>query len=136
MATSLLILGGTTEAASLARGVAARFGDAIEVTTSLAGRTERPGPLPGQVRIGGFGGAAGLAAYLAERGIDRLIDATHPFAAAVSAEARLACEMAGIPAITAAPPAVAPAPARSLDRGRQTWGALRPRSGISVAAPG
>lgn len=94
----LLILGGTAEAAALARAVAARFGDEIAITTSLAGRTERPGgPLPGQVRIGGYGGPAGLGAYLVENEIDRLIDATHPFAAQISAEARQACSIAGVP---------------------------------------
>src|SRR5579864_2204034 len=76
----LLILGGTAEAAALARGASERFGDRLEVITALAGRTERPGPLAGKVRIGGFGGVDGLAAYLAEAAIDLLIDATHPFA--------------------------------------------------------
>ena len=93
----LLILGGTAEAAALARGVCARFGETMRVTTSLAGRTERPGPLPGEIRIGGFGGASGLAGYLAERGVDRLIDATHPFASRISAVARLACDEAQVP---------------------------------------
>lgn len=93
----LLILGGTAEAAALARGASARFGDALAVTTSLAGRTVRPAPLPGRIRVGGFGGPAGLAAYLIENGVGRLIDATHPFAARISAEARLACEAANVP---------------------------------------
>ena len=96
-AQRLLILGGTAEAAALARDASARFGDALRVTSSLAGRTERPGSLPGQIRIGGFGGPPGLAAYLAEHGIDRLIDATHPFATGISVEARLACEQVGVP---------------------------------------
>ena len=78
MTGRLLILGGTGEAAA------------------LAGRTRRPGPIPGQVRIGGFGGAEGLADYLRDSGVDRLIDATHPFAAEISAAARLACEAAGV----------------------------------------
>jgi precorrin-6A/cobalt-precorrin-6A reductase len=93
----LLILGGTGEAAELARAAAARFGDALEVTTSLAGRTESPRPLAGHVRIGGFGGPAGLAAYLTENGVGRLIDATHPFATRISATAHLACERANVP---------------------------------------
>jgi precorrin-6A/cobalt-precorrin-6A reductase len=98
MATErLLILGGTAEAAALAHAVLARLGDAIDVTTSLAGRTERPNPLPGRLRIGGFGGPAGLAAYLVEHEFDRLIDATHPFAARISTAARLACEETGVP---------------------------------------
>jgi len=96
-ARELLILGGTGEASALARAALARFGDALNLTTSLAGRTERPGPLPGRVRIGGFGGPAGLAAYLVEHAVDRLIDATHPFAARISTAARLACEEARVP---------------------------------------
>lgn len=99
-AERLLILGGTAEAAALARGALARFGDALLVTTSLAGRTERPVSPPGRVRIGGFGGPSGLAAYLRQNGIGRLIDATHPFAARISAEARLACEEAIVPRLS------------------------------------
>jgi precorrin-6A/cobalt-precorrin-6A reductase len=95
--TELLILGGTGEASTLARAVLARFGDAFNLTTSLAGRTERPGPLPSRVRIGGFGGPAGLAAYLVQHSVDRLIDATHPFAVRISTEARLACDEVGVP---------------------------------------
>jgi precorrin-6A/cobalt-precorrin-6A reductase len=92
-----LILGGTGEAAELARAAAARFGDALEVTTSLAGRTEHPRQVAGHVRIGGFGGPAGLAAYLTQHGIGWLIDATHPFATRISGAARLACEQANVP---------------------------------------
>ena len=93
----LLILGGTGEAVALARAALARFGDATVVTTALAGRTRRPGPIPGRVRIGGFGGSPGLASYLAAAEIDRLIDATHPFAAEISASARRACDETGVP---------------------------------------
>lgn len=93
----LLILGGTAEAAALARAAEERFGDRLELTTALAGRTEQPGPLPGKVRIGGFGGVDGLAAYLAESAIDLLIDATHPFAESIARNARLASEQAGVP---------------------------------------
>jgi precorrin-6A/cobalt-precorrin-6A reductase len=95
-ARRLLILGGTGEAVALARATLARFGDAISVTTALAGRTRNPGPIPGNVRIGGFGGPAGLGAFLVEHRIDRLIDATHPFAAEISHSARLAAERAGV----------------------------------------
>jgi precorrin-6A/cobalt-precorrin-6A reductase len=93
----LLILGGTGEAARLAGGAVARFGDGMAVTTALAGRTRNPGPIPGQVRIGGFGGAAGLAFYVVDHRVDRLIDATHPFAATISRSARLAAERTGVP---------------------------------------
>jgi len=104
-ATRLLILGGTGEAAALARAVLARFGDRIAVMTALAGRTRHPGPIAGQVRIGGFGGVAGLAEYLAAEDIDRLIDATHPFAAEISRAARLACDQVRVPRLLLARPA-------------------------------
>jgi precorrin-6A/cobalt-precorrin-6A reductase len=97
MAKELVILGGTGEASALARAALARFGDALGVTNSLAGRTERPGSLPGRVRIGGFGGVRGLAVYLVEHRVDRLIDATHPFAARISTAARIACDEARVP---------------------------------------
>jgi precorrin-6A/cobalt-precorrin-6A reductase len=93
----VLLLGGTGEAAALARAIRQKLPDNVALTTSLAGRTTRPVPVPGDVRIGGFGGAAGLTAYLGEHAIDRVIDATHPFAAQISAHARLACEAAGVP---------------------------------------
>jgi precorrin-6A/cobalt-precorrin-6A reductase len=103
--TRLLILGGTGEATALARAVLAQFGDTIEVTTALAGRTRHPGPIPGNVRIGGFGGAAGLADYLVTHRVDRLIDATHPFAAEISGAARLACDQARVPRLLLLRPA-------------------------------
>ena len=96
-ARRLLILGGTGEAAALARAAHARFGEQLAVTSALAGRTRHPGALPGQVRIGGFGGSDGLAAYLVEHRIDHLIDATHPFSAAISRAARMAAERTGVP---------------------------------------
>jgi precorrin-6A/cobalt-precorrin-6A reductase len=93
----LLILGGTTEAAALAGQALARFPGRLAVTSSLAGRTEHPAPLAGDIRIGGFGGPAGLADYLRAEAVDLLIDATHPFAARVATEARLGAEAAGVP---------------------------------------
>jgi precorrin-6A/cobalt-precorrin-6A reductase len=82
----VLILGGTAEAAALARGLSG-----VGVITSLAGRTRSPAALPGEVRVGGFGGADGLAVYLKERGITAVVDATHPFAATISRHAEAAC---------------------------------------------
>lgn len=93
----LLILGGTGEAAALAHAAQARFGETLSITTSLAGRTAYPAPLTGAVRVGGFGGATGLGAYLRAHRVDILIDATHPFAATMSHHARLAAEAAGVP---------------------------------------
>lgn len=94
MPGKILILGGTTDARQLAAKLAAR-GD-LDVTLSLAGRTEKPAPQPVPVRTGGFGGADGLAAYLAGQGINLLIDATHPYAARISANAAVASEKAGV----------------------------------------
>ena len=95
--TRLLILGGTGEAAALARAAAARFGARLHVTTSLAGRTRRPAALPGHLRVGGFGGAAGLQRYLTGEGVHMVIDATHPFAATISRHARQACDDLDVP---------------------------------------
>lgn len=89
----VLILGGTTEAAGLARALA----DKVDIVTSLAGRTADPISLPGRVRVGGFGGPEGLAEYLRDEAIERVIDATHPFAARISAHAAHACAAAGVP---------------------------------------
>jgi len=91
----VLILGGTAEALRLAEACAQRPG--LAVTTSLAGRTRSPSTPPGALRTGGFGGAEGLARYLREQGIERLIDATHPFATQIGRNAADACRAAGVP---------------------------------------
>src|SRR5690348_9765214 len=101
----LLILGGTGDAAALAAAAGARFGAGLRVTTSLAGRTARPADVAGERRVGGFGGADGLAAYIAEHGVDLVIDATHPFAAQISAQAAAACATAGVPRLVLERPA-------------------------------
>jgi precorrin-6A/cobalt-precorrin-6A reductase len=54
-------------------------------------------PLP--VRVGGFGGVAGLVRYLRAEGISHLIDATHPFAAQMSRHAVAACAETSTPLI-------------------------------------
>ncbi len=92
--TRILILGGTAEARALAAALAGRKD--IGVTLSLAGRTAEPLPQPVPVRSGGFGGARGLADYLRAERIDLLIDATHPYAAAISANAAEAARDADI----------------------------------------
>jgi precorrin-6A/cobalt-precorrin-6A reductase len=93
--TRLLIIGGTAEARALAEACAPR--PELSVITSLAGRTRAPQDLPGEVRVGGFGGADGLARFLRARTIDRVIDASHPFAEQIGRHAAAACEAAGIP---------------------------------------
>jgi precorrin-6A/cobalt-precorrin-6A reductase len=81
----ILILGGTAEARELAGALATR--EDLAVSLSLAGRTAEPLAQPVPARRGGFGGAEGLASYLRAERIDVLIDATHPYAAAISANA-------------------------------------------------
>ena len=78
MPLHLLVLGGTTEARRLAESLVAAEG--IRVTSSLAGRVARPKLPPGEVRVGGFGGAEGMAEWLRAHHVDAVIDATHPFA--------------------------------------------------------
>ncbi len=91
----VLLLGGASEARALAARVAGE--PRLDAVLSLAGRTSAPLAQPLPTRIGGFGGAAGLADYLIRERIDRVIDATHPFAARISANAREACGIAGAP---------------------------------------
>ncbi len=71
----------------------------LEIIVSLAGRTRSPAAQPVAVRTGGFGGAAGLADYLAKERIDVLVDATHPYATVISANAAAAARQAGVPLI-------------------------------------
>ncbi len=91
----VLILGGTTEARQLAERLAHRTD--LAVTLSLAGRTRAPLRQPVPVRIGGFGGVDGLAATLRAEHIALLIDATHPFAARISANAVAASAQVCVP---------------------------------------
>jgi precorrin-6A/cobalt-precorrin-6A reductase len=90
----ILILGGTTQARELAERLAKRTD--LEVIVSLAGRTKSPAPQPVPVRTGGFGGVAGLAEYLAKERVDALVDATHPYANIISANAAAAARQAGV----------------------------------------
>ncbi len=88
----ILILGGTAEA----RRLADCLGDHA-VITSLAGRTRNPAQTAGEMRVGGFGGTDALATYLREVGIEAVVDATHPFATQISANAVAACVQEHVP---------------------------------------
>lgn len=90
----ILILGGTQEAAELAKKAANI--PTIEVRLSLAGRTSKA-VASKNLRVGGFGGVTGLIEYLQVEKIDLLIDATHPFAAKISQNAAIAAENLGLP---------------------------------------
>lgn len=127
----LLILGGTGEA----RDLAARLLDeGIEVTSSLAGRVARPRLPVGAVRIGGFGGVEGLQTALAE--FDAVVDATHPFARGMSANAVAACELTGHPLLRLERPGWTPDPswvyADSHDRAAELAAGLGDRPFITV----
>lgn len=91
MSARILLLGGTTEALRLAR----RLGP--ETVYSLAGLGRVPDDLPCRVRVGGFGGAEGLAAFIAAEGIQLLLDLTHPYAAQISHNAARAAQITGVP---------------------------------------
>ncbi|TMR90716.1 cobalt-precorrin-6A reductase [Nonomuraea basaltis] len=91
----VLILGGTAEARALAGELAGDPG--VRVVSSLAGRVSNPRLPVGEVRAGGFGGPEGLAAWLAAERIDAVVDATHPFAARMTASAAEAAARTGVP---------------------------------------
>ncbi|WP_428838832.1 cobalt-precorrin-6A reductase, partial [Mycobacterium celatum] len=97
----VLLLGGTGEA----RALAARLRPDVEVISSLAGRVPDPALPVGRVRIGGFGGVDGLRNWLRDERIDAVIDATHPFAATITANAASACEELRLPHLVLARPA-------------------------------
>jgi precorrin-6A/cobalt-precorrin-6A reductase len=87
----ILLLGGVTEALAIARTLGPQH------IYSLAGIGRVPTDLECQVRVGGYGGAEGLAQFIRDEGIGLLLDATHPYAAQISQNAALACQSTGIP---------------------------------------
>jgi precorrin-6A/cobalt-precorrin-6A reductase len=93
---TIVILGGTAEARQLAVALVA---DGVDVISSLAGRVSSPSLPPGRVRLGGFGGADGLAEYLLRQQATGLVDATHPFAARISRNAVQAAGWTGTPLV-------------------------------------
>ena len=110
----VLLLGGTAEA----RALAARLHPRVEVISSLAGRVPDPALPVGPVRIGGFGGVAGLRNWLANNGITAVVDATHPFAAGITANAAAACRELGLPHLILHRPPWDPAGAVEVDSDR------------------
>ena len=111
---TVLLLGGTGEARALAGLLVA---DGVDVLSSLAGRVSRPALPVGRVRVGGFGGTDGLATFLVEHHVAAVVDATHPFAARISAHAAAACARTGTPLLRLARPGWADHP----DATRWTW---------------
>lgn len=95
-APTILLLGGTTEARALANRLAVA---GVKALYSYAGRTKSPHALPIPTRIGGFGGADGLADYIRQTGFTHIVDATHPFAAKMSHNAVAAADATGTPLV-------------------------------------
>jgi precorrin-6A/cobalt-precorrin-6A reductase len=89
----ILLLGGTSEA----RALAGKLHPHVEVISSLAGRVPDPALPVGEVRIGGFGGVDGLRRWLLDADVDAVVDATHPYAATMTAHAATACTDLGMP---------------------------------------
>lgn len=137
---NVLILGGTSEARALARILHAdsRF----DIVTSLAGRVRDPLLPVGPARIGGFGGPGGLASWLRENGVDALVDATHPFASAMSSNARAAAAETGLPLIRLERRAWEPTPADrwtvagSLDEAAEIVGPTARRVFLTIGRQG
>jgi precorrin-6A/cobalt-precorrin-6A reductase len=103
----VLILGGTGEARRLATAL---VGEGVDVLSSLAGRVADPLLPPGEVRIGGFGGAAGLTAWLQAHPVRAMVDATHPFATTMTASAVAAADATGVPLLRLQRPGWTPGP--------------------------
>jgi precorrin-6A/cobalt-precorrin-6A reductase len=89
----VLLLGGTSEA----RALAARLHPDVDVISSLAGRVPDPALPVGEVRIGGFGGVDGMRRWLVDSKVDAVVDATHPYAATITAHAATVCAELGLP---------------------------------------
>ncbi|QFZ18046.1 cobalt-precorrin-6A reductase [Saccharothrix syringae] len=123
---TVLVLGGTGEARELAGALAG-----TRVISSLAGRVSRPRLPPGEVRVGGFGGVQGLVDYLRAERVDAVVDATHPFAARITANAAAATAATGTPFLVLRRPPWPPQPgwtyvdgvaeAAELVRGRRAF---------------
>lgn len=107
MTRRVLVLGGTGEARQLA---AALVDDGVDVLSSLAGRVADPRLPAGAVRVGGFGGAAGLTAWLHAHPVRAVVDVTHPFASTMTASAATAAERTGMPLLRLQRPGWAPEP--------------------------
>ncbi|HYZ68968.1 MAG TPA: cobalt-precorrin-6A reductase [Mycobacterium sp.] len=120
----VLLLGGTSEA----RQLAARLHPTVDVVSSLAGRVPDPALPVGEVRIGGFGGVEGLRRWISEARVDAVVDATHPYAATITAHAARVCGELGLPHMVLARPA--------WDPGKATVVASDEEAAKTIAAHG
>jgi precorrin-6A/cobalt-precorrin-6A reductase len=111
----VLLLGGTAEARALAKALHPR----VDIISSLAGRVPDPNLPVGPVRIGGFGGVDGLRCWLQEERVGAVVDATHPFAATMTAHAAQACSELRLPHLVLARPAWDPGAAIVVESDRE-----------------
>lgn len=95
MSKTILILSGTAEAFDLAAKLQKEQPD-WRIISSLAGRTQNPKLPDGEIRIGGFGGVEGLIDYISKQNVDKIYDATHPYALNITKNAIHAAQQSGI----------------------------------------
>lgn len=107
----VLLLGGTSEG----RALAARLHPEVDVISSLAGRVPDPALPVGEVRIGGFGGVEGMRRWLVDSKVDAVVDATHPYAATITAHAAEVCDELDLPHLVLVRPAWPPGDALVVD---------------------
>ncbi|MFC8180393.1 cobalt-precorrin-6A reductase [Rhodococcus sp. NPDC057297] len=132
----ILLLGGTSEARSLAADVA--DDPLLDVVSSLAGRVHDPQLPAGATRVGGFGGATGLTQWLERECVDVVVDATHPFATSISSNAHQASRATGTPLVRLVRPAWTPSTedrwvrVRSVSQAAETVERLSRRSFLTI----
>ena len=113
----LSLLAGSGEARRIAEALAGMEG--VQAVASLAGATRQPENLGIPTRVGGFGSAEGFADYLKGERIDAVLDATHPFAARITARTAAVCRDLGLPHAVVLRPEWHPGPGddwRFIDR--------------------
>jgi len=125
----LLLLGGTAEARELAARLAGR--PDLSLVSSLAGRVRDPLLPAGEVRVGGFGGVPGLVGWLRDERIGLVVDATHPYAATMQANAAAACDRLGLPRLRLARPGW-----RAGDGDRWHWVGSLPEAAAALPSLG
>lgn len=130
---TLLLLAGTGEAQVIARGLAARGQPAL---VSLAGDARKADAFALPTRVGGFGGAEGFAACLTAEGITAVLDATHPFAARISARTHAVCAARAVPYAQVLRPGWTPQPGdrwTMIDHEEEAAGHVRPGDTVFLA---
>lgn len=138
----VLILGGTTDAAQLARAIHGGLGDRVAVITALPARLPPRQAPPGRLKIGSFGGVEGFVRFLSDEGITAVVDATPPFETGISQSAAIACESVRVARIVLQRPPWQPAsgdrwyPVDSLNEAARALPAVGRRAFLTTGAGG